>query len=405
MASYSTVKYGSQGEDVIALQMALNSAGYDLDTDGIFGKKTQQAVRDYQASQGLTVDGIVGKNTWGALNAARPSSPSESAPSAPASNSPSVSSQLEALIAQFNSTPKYTPKTEEEIRAQAEGEYKSYYDQLRLAAQQQQAANDLALSQQRDNLEKTYDAQREASEKEYANAYSTADRQMLSRGMQRSSYAAQTLANIDTQGAQAQQAIADAQAAAEENIDEKRTLLAQQLAQQLAQYDAGYAADVLNRIRELEDQEYERGMQSANQQNSLSMQIYELMYQQERDQIADQQWQAQFDESVRQFNASKKSSSSGSSSKKTSSAATQEPAATGGMSWGDFVSALGGGSSNESSGNWLSSALSGVGNAISSALKNSGNSDVDTVSSAAPKRTVKGSLSSLTSVSRGQSSK
>lgn len=406
MASYSTVKYGSQGEDVIALQMALNSAGYDLDTDGIFGKKTQQAVRDYQASQGLTVDGIVGKNTWGSLQSSIPSSSNDSTPSyTPSSNSPSVSSQLEALIAQFNSTPKYTPKTEEEIRAQAEGEYKSYYDQLRLAAQQEQATNDLALSQQRDNLEKTYDAQREASEKEYATAYSTADRQMLSRGMQRSSYAAQTLANIDTQGAQAQQAIADAQAAAEENIDEKRTLLAQQLAQQLAQYDAGYAADVLNRIRELEDQEYERGMQSANQQNSLSMQIYELMYQQERDQIADQQWQAQFDESVRQFNKSKKSSSSGSSSKKTGSAATQTPAATGGMSWGDFVSALGGGSSNESSGNWLSSALSGVGNAISSALKNSGNSDVGTVSSAAPKKTVKGSLSSLTSVSRGQSTK
>lgn len=372
--AYSTVKYGSRGEDVIKLQMALNSAGYDLDADGIFGSKTQEAVREYQASKGLTVDGIVGANTWSALNSSSiPVSAGGQVNSAESNTA--LTSQLEKLIAQFNSTPSYAPKTDEEIRQQAEGEYKSYYDQLRLAEQQKYAQGDLALEQQRDKLGKTYDAQREASEKEYADAYSAADRQMLSRGMQRSSYAAQTLANIDTQGAQAQQAIADAQAQAEGDVDEQRAMLAQQLAAQLAQYDAGYAADVLNRIRELEDQEYERTQDAADRKNSLSLQIYELMYQQERDKIADQQWQQQFEENVRQFNVSASKKSSGGGGSKSSSAATATDAsATGGMSFGDLVSALGGGSSGNSGGSTIGSVASSVGSWLSSALSSGSSS-------------------------------
>ncbi|MBT2598608.1 MULTISPECIES: peptidoglycan-binding domain-containing protein [unclassified Oceanobacillus] len=32
--------------------------------DGIFGEKTEIAVKDYQKRHGLLVDGIVGKKTW-----------------------------------------------------------------------------------------------------------------------------------------------------------------------------------------------------------------------------------------------------------------------------------------------------------------------------------------------------
>lgn len=45
----------------------MNSQGYSLQVDGKFGSKTQAAVKDYQKKQGLSVDGIVGNNTWGAL--------------------------------------------------------------------------------------------------------------------------------------------------------------------------------------------------------------------------------------------------------------------------------------------------------------------------------------------------
>lgn len=64
----ATLRYGSSGSDVKKLQEELNKNGYNLAVDGQFGEKTQSAVQSYQKSKGLTVDGIVGTNTWGALN-------------------------------------------------------------------------------------------------------------------------------------------------------------------------------------------------------------------------------------------------------------------------------------------------------------------------------------------------
>lgn len=66
--SYSQISRGSSGEEVKTLQQMLNSSGnYNLETDGVFGSKTLAAVQDYQQKNGLTVDGIVGEQTWGAL--------------------------------------------------------------------------------------------------------------------------------------------------------------------------------------------------------------------------------------------------------------------------------------------------------------------------------------------------
>lgn len=237
-----------------------------------------------------------------------------------------LTSTLEDLIKQYNATMAYTPKTAEQIRAQASGEYQSYYDQMRRATQMQQQQHDLALQQQREGLQRTYDKQREASLKDFAARYSQADRQMLSRGMQRSSYGAQTLANIDLEGAKAQQELWDQQAAAEGNIDAQRTQLAQQLAQQLMGYEADQAADVLARIRQIEDQEYERGVAHQDRANSLSTQLYQILYQAERDKIADQQWQAQFDESVRQFDLQQQKKSGGGSSRKAPTTEKTNPA-------------------------------------------------------------------------------
>lgn len=59
--------YGSQGAAVKQLQTALNSAGYGLAVDGIYGAKTQAAVRDYQSKNGLSVDGIAGTKTQSKL--------------------------------------------------------------------------------------------------------------------------------------------------------------------------------------------------------------------------------------------------------------------------------------------------------------------------------------------------
>ncbi len=47
------------------VQIALKNAGFDPGPiDGRMGKKTKSAVRNFQKSQGLTADGIVGNRTW-----------------------------------------------------------------------------------------------------------------------------------------------------------------------------------------------------------------------------------------------------------------------------------------------------------------------------------------------------
>ena len=60
-----------RGEDVRELQVDLNALGFDCGiADGIFGKKTNAAVRAFQAAMKLEVDGIVGPKTRSALELA-----------------------------------------------------------------------------------------------------------------------------------------------------------------------------------------------------------------------------------------------------------------------------------------------------------------------------------------------
>jgi peptidoglycan hydrolase-like protein with peptidoglycan-binding domain len=50
------------------VQTALQNAGYDPGTpDGKMGKKTRQAIKDFQKANGLDADGKVGKRTWSLL--------------------------------------------------------------------------------------------------------------------------------------------------------------------------------------------------------------------------------------------------------------------------------------------------------------------------------------------------
>ncbi len=57
-------KLGSSGEEVRQIQKKLKSLGFfDGAVDGVYGVKTRSAVRQFQASVGITVDGVAGPKT------------------------------------------------------------------------------------------------------------------------------------------------------------------------------------------------------------------------------------------------------------------------------------------------------------------------------------------------------
>lgn len=66
--AYSTIRKGSNHADVKTWQDYLKGQGYNISASGTFDDATLDATKKYQASMGLTTDGIVGKNTWASMN-------------------------------------------------------------------------------------------------------------------------------------------------------------------------------------------------------------------------------------------------------------------------------------------------------------------------------------------------
>ena len=222
------------------------------------------------------------------------------------------SKELQELIEGLQ-TSTYVPKSQEELQQKAQNRYQSVYDQKRLSAQQEYERNAAALDKQLAGLGAAYDKQREESAKSYAQAYSQADRNLLSKGMQRSSYGAQVLSNVQLEGAEAQQEISDQEAAKRLGLEDEQALLAQQLAAQLKSYDAQQAADILAYMEELEQQEYDREQQAIQYQNNLSMQIYEYLMGEKQAETEQSRWQSEFDLALKQYEDNKKKSSGGGS--------------------------------------------------------------------------------------------
>lgn len=67
LANYPLIRNGDRGNFVYLLQFILNSFGYNLSVDGIFGSKTLNSVKNFQSQNSLQVDGLVGNNTWKTL--------------------------------------------------------------------------------------------------------------------------------------------------------------------------------------------------------------------------------------------------------------------------------------------------------------------------------------------------
>lgn len=76
MATYTTLRKGSTGDEVKKLQQSLG-----ITADGIYGSQTESAVRAYQQKNGLSVDGIAGNQTLGKLYGSSTATTSTTKPS------------------------------------------------------------------------------------------------------------------------------------------------------------------------------------------------------------------------------------------------------------------------------------------------------------------------------------
>lgn len=70
-----TLKKGSKGTSVKNLQLFLTWYGIKVSADGDFGAKTQDALKVFQKTEGISADGIYGKNSQTKANAYKASTP------------------------------------------------------------------------------------------------------------------------------------------------------------------------------------------------------------------------------------------------------------------------------------------------------------------------------------------
>ena len=67
ISPWPVVKNGSNGHPIKTLQYLLRARGHSVAVDSVFGPNTEAAVKAFQASKGLTTDGVVGPTSWAAF--------------------------------------------------------------------------------------------------------------------------------------------------------------------------------------------------------------------------------------------------------------------------------------------------------------------------------------------------
>src|SRR5262249_60969466 len=69
MSFMTMLDRGARGGPVLDLQARLGALGYQIDPHehGVFGRSTEEAVREFQQRRQLIVDGLVGEDTWNEL--------------------------------------------------------------------------------------------------------------------------------------------------------------------------------------------------------------------------------------------------------------------------------------------------------------------------------------------------
>ena len=324
VTSTTNLRKGSSGSDVLELQKKLNSTGYgyNLDEDGIFGDNTLSAVKDYQQRSGLTVDGIVGTNTWGALNGG---TTTETPDATKGDATGTTEEQKPTGFTYAEYTPSDTVKQAEALLqqqlAQNPGSYQS--------AWQTQLNETLDKILNREKF--SYDLNGDALYQQYKDQYTTQGKLAMMDAMGKaqamnggygSSYAQSVgqqayqgyLQQLNDKVPELYQLALDQYNREEDDLYNQYAMFADREEQDYGRYRdqmSDYYTE-LNRLTE--DSRYQ-----AEQDYGKYMDGFNIAYGQYRDQKSDEQWQAEFDEAKRQYDqqyelAAGKSSSSSSSS-------------------------------------------------------------------------------------------
>lgn len=314
MANYNQVSYGSQGSDVTELQKLLNQNGYTLDTDGIFGAKTQEAVKDYQQKNNLDVDGIVGTNTWGALTKANTGTTTTQAPT---TNDTNTGFQYDAY--QESDVVKQAQAMLQQQLANKPGAYTSPW--------QSQLNDTISKIMNREKF--SYDLNADVLYNQYKDQYTTQGKMAMMDTMGQAAAMTGGYGNSYAQGVgqQAYQghlqqlndkipelyqlALNKYEMEGNELLDQYSVLGAQE------QQDYGRHRDtvsdynveldrLLNQYNAERDYDYSKWADGRDFSYGQFSDDRAYDYQVGRDQVTDSQWQAEFDEAVRQFNFANK---------------------------------------------------------------------------------------------------
>ena len=316
MATYTTLRQGNGNtEETKKLQQALKDQGYgsylgSAGVDGIFGSGTAAAVKAFQKANGLAEDGIAGEKTWGALL-----NPQSSA-STPAET---TTAKIEAPT--FNYT-KSDAVTQAEALLQQQlankpGEYQSTW---------QDKLND-TINQILNREKFSYDLNGDMLYQQYKDQYTTQGKLAMMDTMGQAAAMTGGYGNsyAQTAGQQAYQGylqqlndkVPELYALALDKYNQEGQAMYDQasLMAQMEDQDYGRYRDTLSdyytdlnylteNARYMSETEYNQALQDFNIKYSSYWDQTNFDYQLERDKIADQQWQATFDEGVRQYNQS-----------------------------------------------------------------------------------------------------
>lgn len=269
-STYTMVAYGSQGDAVRQLQSELNRHGYQLDEDGVFGKKTRAAVRDYQKKNSLRLDGIAGNETWGSLLAS-PAPAEETTPAPVARPSAKTAEALARLEKGYAPSEDVTAAQayRDSVAALRPDAYDSAYRQ-RLAALYDEIEGRQAFS---------YDLETDSAFAQYARLYRQKGRAAMEDTMGQ--------AAALTGGYGSSYAENAGQQAYGQYMQELMALLPQLREQAQAAYDREGQAlqtryDLLDKQEKADYDRWQDGMSDWKKQLSLAQEQYDSVSQQDR---------------------------------------------------------------------------------------------------------------------------